>query len=238
MNGEPPNEEVSLWRFLATFVSVFIVVLTVLGAYLAADAVKQVWTFWVALPVTAVLVPLVLYGRRFPVWFKRVRDFQRVLDSAAGYQKQVEQLELDVASAESRAERFYAEGVHAGRAEVLGSYRAAQSNAVLAVEGTSIADGDLRLFAKLTGGAPPLIGARFVWFSPVTQATKGVVEVLHVDSSTHLVQLSCVQRTTEAFWEHLEKTAETSTALPKDLVLRPATSDDWMKVDLKGESDE
>ena len=194
--------------------------MAILALYLASVPLHLEWVVIaaaaVALLVAAIpglwapLARAVTAAIRYGAVVKQLADVEGSLEEA---NKQVGALKV-------LAETRYSAGVKAGRKQLLGEVLGRlvkKTPTLIAIAGDA---GNLKLIGQYEEGAVVRVGALFSAVVQMTGDKRGVVEVVAVDSESRRIQLTCVERTTEAFWAALEGRVEVDAKPPADIELR------------------
>ena len=204
-----------------TFIGVLLFVATIVGTYLGAEAVDKTWVFWATVPVAAVATATRVLVPHPIEYLMRIRNYPVLLATSAAKQEEARSLAAALESAKRAADERYAAGVAEGQAQILGALAAHSAAATLLPKGLSAPDGQLLVFAEVTSGHLPPVGARYSWTVDVSGEIKGVLQVQSAEAATNVVILACVEETVGPFWRHLEEAAILRPDVPTGMTLTP-----------------
>lgn len=212
-------------RFVKALVALLGLGAALVGAYAGAAAIDQTKPFWIVVPVCFLGAAAYGVGPRLLDYANRIRNYQRVLQSAAEADVSRDALERLLADVKSKGRALYAAGFSEGQARALGAFQAVVSGATLVPEAVSASDG-LVVTARLEDGSLPDLGARFSVKAELTGDTKGILEVVGQVSSKR-VTMACVAAAVPEFWRRLAEQAITTPAFPHGFALTPAGIPDY-----------
>jgi hypothetical protein len=207
--------------FLKRFWTVALTLAGIVALYLAALPLDLIWVFWAVVGLSAVVAGVTVVGPALLTLATRIRDYPRLLKTAAVSKVETESLRTQVRGLKSDIATRWEEGVAEGRQQVIGGILATRSDDPPELTGIDVAsDGTLVLVAKLTGSSAP-VGARYRVEVRSTGANRGVVEVIGVDNGRGKMTLACMHSAVQAFWDHLADRASFDSSPPSDVELVP-----------------
>ncbi|MFC0681470.1 hypothetical protein ACFFGH_26880 [Lysobacter korlensis] len=219
-------EGVLLRRFWRALVLFWVAVGSGAGlvaSYLAAEAAKVVWLFWLIVAVAAVVALLFGIGPALLDGAQKLRTYPKLLLQVGTLKDRVAELEAENKDLNENLHTARAEGVREGENRILGAVKADGVEPPRLV-GVAEYHGELILVGEAQDSSVPE-GARFVVRSEYTGQVWGVVEALATQPGSARVPLTCVEPTVEKYWEGLAARVGEDDSAPKGAVLAPFTTD-------------
>lgn len=190
----------------------------ILGFYVGAEAIRQVWTFWILVPLGALIALAKPTYALTSDFVGRIRSYPDLSKSVDALTIQLNNAMNDARSAKAAAAEKYDEGISEGEARVmgmLGSLRAPIPELI----GIQEFQGSVALVAKYGAESPPARQSRYTVISSTTGSIKGAVRIVHFDEARNFLLLNCIDAVQVKFWDHLAERAAYDDALPVDIQL-------------------
>lgn len=210
--------------FLKRFWAYFLSLGAVAGLYFAIPEDVS-WIFAAVVGLAVILAGAARIARRVVAWGQSIREYPRLLQRVAAADEENRELRVALSEAERQNSSIWDDAREEGRKEVTGALLAVHSGVTPQIKAVVPGDGATPRFLARCAAPGSIVGARFLLQARETGIRRGVVEVISHDEETGLVELLCVERTSEAFWRHLAAQAEVSEAPPTDVALAMPTLD-------------
>jgi hypothetical protein len=208
--------------FLKRFWTAVLSVATVLGLFVGALAVHQLWLFWI------VLVVGLIAGLAKPILriaadvITRYRAHGALLLRVAHAEKSLRAATQAIAELRAEAGTEYARGIEDGIARSVGASLARGMTLMPQLTSISVQDGEVALMGRWDSAQlPPVIDS---WLSVEvigTGESKGAVRVIFVDPEARTVKMLCCEKSAPEFWRRLARRAPEDPAPPQGVRLRP-----------------
>jgi len=206
-------------------VKIFLALATIAGLYLAAIPFNLVWLFWWLLALSMV-VSLLLFAYRvvrpkadaMREWIELGKKYPALLATAGRAQVRLEELEIELANAQSLGAESLVGGIAEGRLRAVSELRGNRSKAELELMSMSIVGNQFFIAAELIEGAAALvINSHFYLRVRGLEEIKAVLRAESVSGNTVRLQIQEVRDVT--FMEHLVQRAQSDASVPRELYI-------------------
>ena len=212
-------------KLLKRFWAYFLSLAALVGFYVTVLPTEYAWLFWVVAGVALILAALTTAVPRVLAWLAAIRNYPRLLQTAAQSQTQNEHLRLQLRETGQLLEDRWSEGVDEGRKQVFGGLLAEDAPMLPAIIAISPAEDSPPVLIAKWPRQIDIVGARYRLEARATGNLRGIVEVTAQDETEDLCSLTCVDATNSAFWQHLADRALVDESPPTDTTLHPAVVD-------------